>query len=75
MCCMLGTIEEKAEDYLKSTMVGSSFIKKCAYMQGAKDILAEFEMTISVSEEGWLKSNLEKLIKQLKGNDVNDIQE
>ena len=60
------TIEEKACEYVKSTLVGSPYIKKQAYLQGARDVLTELELTISVSEKGWLESNLKRLIKELK---------
>ena len=61
------SIEEKAKEYCRSTLVGSTYLKKMSYIQGAKDVLRELELTISVSEDGWLESNLKKLIKQLKG--------
>ena len=32
-----------------------------------KSVLDELEMTLSVSEDGYLRSNLEKLIRELKG--------
>ena len=37
-----------------------------------KAILDELEMTLSVSEEGYLRSNIEKLIKELKKGNNND---
>lgn len=61
-------IEEMAEEYANSTLVGSPYVKKNAYIQGAKDILNEIILTLSVSEEGWLKSNIKSLIGSLKGN-------
>lgn len=60
------SIEEKANEYVKSTLVGSPYVKKNAYLQGARDVLAELELTISVSEDGWLERNLKTLIKELK---------
>lgn len=33
-----------------------------------KSILDELEMTLSVSEEGYLRSNIEKLIREFKNN-------
>ena len=60
------SIKEKADEYVKSTLVGSPYIKEQAYLQGARDVLTEIELTISVSKEGWLESNLKKLIKELK---------
>ena len=36
------------------------------------DILGELEMTLSVSEDGYLRSNIEKLIKELKRRNDND---
>ena len=61
------SIEDKANEYVKSTLVGSQYVKKNAYIQGAKDVLTELELTISVSENGWLEGNLKKLIDELKG--------
>lgn len=44
-----------------------SGIRRRAFIIGAKAVLDELEMTLSVSEEGYLRSNLEKLIRELKG--------
>lgn len=44
-------------------------IKRRAFVEGAKAVLEELKMTISVSEEGYLLSNLKKLINQLEGKD------
>ena len=60
------SIEERAEEYIKTTLVGSPYVKKNAYLQGARDVLNELELTISVSEDGWLESNLKTLIRELK---------
>ena len=42
----MGKAEERAEDFCKSTIAGSSYIKKMAYIQGyhqaEKDIKEEF---------------------------------
>ena len=62
------SIQELAEEYCKSTLVGSTYIKSHAYIQGAKDVLKELLMTLSVSEDCHLKNNLQKLISELKGN-------
>ena len=62
------TIEEKAKEYSHATLVGSPYIKENAYIQGAKDILHDIMLTMSISEEGYLEENLTKLIKNLKGN-------
>ena len=43
-----------------------SGIRRRAFIKGAKVVLDELEMTLSVSEEGYLRSNIEKLIKELK---------
>lgn len=60
------SIEERAEEYVKTTLVGSPYVKKNAYLQGARDVLNELELTISVSEDGWLENNLKTLIRELK---------
>ena len=62
------TIEELADDYCKSTLVGSQYVRKNSYIQGAKDVLQEVMATISVSEDEWLRSNLRTLTLGLKGN-------
>ncbi len=62
------TIEELADVYCKSTLVGSQYVRKNSYIQGAKDILQEVMTTISVSDDEWLRDNLSKLILELKGN-------
>lgn len=62
------TIEELADDYCKSTLVGSQYVRKNSYIQGAKDVLQEVIATISVSDDEWLRDNLSKLILELKGN-------
>ena len=37
------------------------------YEAGAKEVIDELERTISVSEDGWLESNLKKLINEMRG--------
>ena len=64
----MSSITEMAELYTKSTLVGSQYVRKNAYIQGAKDVLNELILTMSVSEDGWLESNLKTLIKELKGD-------
>ena len=39
-----------------------------AYIEGAKDVLNEVMMTISVSTEDYLRKNLLELVRELKGN-------
>lgn len=58
-------ITERAEDYCKSTLVGSNYIKRNAYIQGAKDVLKELSMTLSVSDDEHLEENLMLLYNQL----------
>ena len=58
-------ITERAEDYCKSTLVGSNYIKGNAYIQGAKDVLKELSMTLSVSDDEHLEENLMLLYNQL----------
>ena len=62
------TIEEKAKEYSHSNLIGSFYVKENAYIQGAKDILHDLMLTMSVSEDGYLEKNLLTLIKSLKGN-------
>ena len=62
------TIEELADDYCKSTLVGSQYVRKNSYIQGAKDVLQAVMDTVSVSEDEWLRSNLRTLTLGLKGN-------
>lgn len=62
------TIEELADDYCKSTLVGSQYVRRNSYIQGAKDVLQAVMTTIAVSEDEWLKSNLRTLTLGLKGN-------
>lgn len=62
------TIEELADDYCKSTLVGSQYVRKNSYIQGAKDVLQAVMATVSVSEDEWLRSNLRTLTLGLKGN-------
>ena len=62
------TIKERAEEYAHSTLVGSPYIKKNAYIQGAKDVLQELSMTLSVSDDEHLEDNLMLLWNQLMGD-------
>jgi hypothetical protein len=62
------TIEELADDYCKSTLVGSQYVRRNSYIQGAKDVLQAVMTTIAVSDDEWLKSNLRTLTLGLKGN-------
>lgn len=62
------TIEELADDYCKSTLVGSQYVRKNSYIQGAKDVLQAVMATVSVSDDEWLRSNLRILTQGLKGN-------
>lgn len=62
------TIEELADDYCKSTLVGSQYVRKNSYIQGAKDVLQEVMATVAVSDDEWLRSNLRTLTLGLKGN-------
>jgi hypothetical protein len=62
------TIEELADDYCKSTLVGSQYVRKNSYIQGAKDVLQAVMDTIAVSEDEWLRSNLRILTQGLKGD-------
>ena len=43
-----------------------SGVRRRAFIAGAKSVLDELEMTLSVIEDAYLRSNLEKLIKELK---------
>jgi hypothetical protein len=64
----MSDINTMAENYVKSTLVGSPYIKKTSYIEGAKDVLREVMNTISVSEDEYLKNNLQELIRELKGD-------
>ena len=61
-------IRERAKEYCKSTLVGSNYIKCNAYVQGAKDVLQELAMTLSVSDEEHLEENLMLLYNELLGD-------
>jgi flagellin-specific chaperone FliS len=61
-------IREKADEYCKSTLVGSNYVKRNAYIQGAKDVLKELSMTLSVSNEEHLEENLMLLYNELMGD-------
>jgi flagellin-specific chaperone FliS len=49
-------------------LVGSNYIKENAYVQGAKDVLRELSMTLSVSDKEHLEENLMLLYNQLMGD-------
>jgi len=61
-------IREKADEYCKSTLVGSNYVKRNAYIQGAKDVLKELSMTLSVSNEEHLEENIMLLYNELMGD-------
>jgi flagellin-specific chaperone FliS len=63
------TIKELAEEYAHSTLVGSPYIKKNAYIQGAKDVLKELSLTLSVSDDEHLEGNIMALWNQLMGDE------
>jgi hypothetical protein len=44
-------INEMAKEYIKSTLVGSSYIKECAYKQGAKDVVDLIEKCFDPSHD------------------------
>ena len=68
------TIEKKAKEYIKYNGGSSPLMQYFAYVQGAKDILHDLMMTMSVSEDGHLENNLKILIKSLKGKlNFNDV--
>lgn len=54
---MIG-IEQMAEEYVKSTLVGSPYVKRNAYIQGALDVLKKVSTA----------SDLKALMEELKGN-------
>jgi flagellin-specific chaperone FliS len=61
-------IRERAKEYCKSTLVGSNYIKGNAYVQGAKDVLQELSMVLSISDEEHLEENLMLLYNELMGD-------
>ena len=61
-------IRERAKEYCKSTLVGSNYIKGNAYVQGAKDVLQELSMVLSISDEEYLEENLMLLYNELMGD-------
>jgi flagellin-specific chaperone FliS len=63
------TIKERAEEYAHSTLVGSPYIKKNAYIQGAKDVLKELSLTLSVSDDEHLEGNIMALWNELMGDE------
>ncbi len=44
-------INEMAKEYIKSTLAGSSYIKECAYKQGAKDVVYLIEKCFDPSHD------------------------
>lgn len=64
----MSSIIEMAEQYAKSTLVGSQYVRKNSYIQGAKDVLQAVMATVAVSDDEWLRSNLRTLTLGLKGN-------
>lgn len=63
------TIEEMAEKEFPIKSWNEYFAAndcRRVYCMGANAVLREIEMTLSVSEEGCLESNLKKLIEELK---------
>ena len=67
-------IEEMAIKDLPVVITGNGWndwdeneVLRKGYILGAKAVLEEIERTMSVSEDGWLESNLKKLVKELKG--------
>ena len=54
----MASIEQMAEEYAKSTLVGSPYVKRNAYIQGALDVLKKVSTA----------SDLKTLIEELKGN-------
>ena len=67
------TIKERAEEYAHSTLVGSPYIKKNAYIQGAKDVLKELSLTLSVSDDEHLEGNIMALWNQLMGDERKEL--
>ena len=69
----MATIKEMAEEYCKSTLVGSNYIKGNAYETGANAVLEKIDSLIeNTSGEGEvyhynLYIGLQKLVKKLKG--------
>lgn len=67
------TIKEMAEEYCKSTLVGSNYIKRNSYETGANAVLKKIESLIEDRNgEGEvyhynLYMGLQKLVKELKG--------
>ena len=70
------TIEETASEKFPKVIDQDGFDNNkeghAAYIEGAKDVLNEVTMTISVSTEEYLRKNLLELISQLKGNYANE---
>ncbi len=53
------SIEELTEDYMHSTLAGSSYIKRCAFKAGANAVCDEFD----------------NLLKEFITDDINEISE
>ena len=67
---MTKTIDELAEEYCKSTLVGPKYIKTNAYKAGANAVLEEIENVLNkedFQETTDLYSALCNKVKQLKG--------
>ncbi|MBQ9646141.1 MAG: hypothetical protein IJV24_07280 [Prevotella sp.] len=68
----MATIKERARKYSATNAINNppfapkEFVE-VPYAKGADEVLREVQMTISVLEDGYLESNLRKLIKELKG--------
>ena len=65
----MSKIEEMAEKYANETYSHPIAIEasKANFIIGANAVLEEIERTMSVSEDGWLESNLKRLVNELKG--------
>lgn len=44
-------INEMAKEYIRSTLAGSSYIKECAYKQGANDVVDLIEKCFDPSHD------------------------
>ena len=63
------TLQNLATNYCKSTLVGSNYVKKNAYIQGGMDVLGEVLMTLSVSTTpDWAVRNIKLMVERLKGD-------
>ncbi len=64
---MAKTIEELSDEYVKSTLAGSEYVKKNAFKAGANAVLEEIEKVFDPSDEGLLYNAIKYRIKELKG--------